>query len=117
MIKLEELRIGNLVAPSNAIYNEQFIKVESLNTFQINIDFRPYDLNNIKPIPITEDWLLKLGFCPLDHLDEKWYELDQNLIKVGDRIYIKNEEFDYKSMTVHKLQNIFYFLRRRIKFY
>jgi len=58
-IKPQELRIGNWVS----VYGE-FKQVESVGTYGISFKdgFCKYTLPNFKPIPLSEEVLLKAGF-------------------------------------------------------
>jgi hypothetical protein len=62
MINVQELRIGNYVDCERPRYYEKFITVESVCFDSINLNFREYELEKLQPIPLTEEWLLKLGF-------------------------------------------------------
>jgi len=59
-MEVRELRIGNLVSYDNRVFEIDTIAKEfpTLNTIDFGIGV--VDWNNIKPIPITEEWLLKL---------------------------------------------------------
>jgi hypothetical protein len=61
-MKANELRIGNLVKYDNRIFKIDSISTvfPTLNTDEFGIGV--VDYNNIEPIPLTEDWLLKFGF-------------------------------------------------------
>jgi hypothetical protein len=104
MIKANELRIGNLVYDNlGGILKIKAISLES-------------GLSYIKPIPLTEEWLLKFG---LDYTSEKDYYYLAFTIKdllfetassmdgftynlsCGNQINIKH---------VHQLQNIYFCL-------
>jgi hypothetical protein len=59
-MEAKELRIGNLVTTSEILINIHKIKVGDIS----NILDGTYDSLGIEvsPIPLTEDWLVKLGF-------------------------------------------------------
>jgi len=64
MIEARELRINNLIS-----HNGLICTVEIINGELDQIDFLGYDdfyysdkTENLKPIPLTEEWLLKFGF-------------------------------------------------------
>ncbi len=61
-IKARELRIDNLVEHEGEFYKIHSIaKVfPTLDTIRFGIGV--IDWNNINPIPLTEEWLLKMGF-------------------------------------------------------
>src|SRR5690606_34110214 len=59
MIQAQELRIGNLV-----LFYGKIDKVESIGKYAVSFEngLAKYTLPNLKPIPLTEDILLKGGF-------------------------------------------------------
>jgi len=107
-MKETELMIGNWVyltpIPTRAIYTKQF----SIDNFG--------DLENdritIKPIPLTEEWLIKFGF-------------QDNTIRIGEMQIIFDEDYgsyylgdeqeiglnpDLEIKHVHQLQNLYFAL-------
>ena len=76
-MKANALRLGNLVEYDNRIFKIFGITEELpfLNTDEFGVGV--VDYNNIKPIPLTEEWLLKFGlykFKPaLNYTTRKWY--------------------------------------------
>lgn len=117
-MKANELRIGNLVSAIHPRYHEKEIVVESISgTDSINVDFRSYSLDEIEPIPLTEDWLLKFGF----NKDAPYYlkhplivgllanEKDVNYCESEDSedvLQLSKVELKY----VHQLQNLYFAL-------
>jgi len=61
-MKASELRIGSWVDCNKKRHNEKFIKVESICSEGINILFRRYEIDDLLPIPLTEELILKCGF-------------------------------------------------------
>jgi hypothetical protein len=129
MIKPNELRIGNLLdyegqhLPVLAIDNErEFTNTKTNELLKCSITIGQYDdngfmwttngrwLKHFKPIPLTEDWLLRLGFevYEFDH-KENQYRFGERLIVIRDHIFC-----DYGTgvnlMFVHSLQNLFFAL-------
>ena len=125
-MKASELRIGNLVKDIDGnIFN---IKQENLCDFANGFIV-------VKPIPLTEEWLVKLGFEKLkeyddgeniiiqygksiivgdDTHDEKLViSLPFNYCEIGDyqddSAYILNITIDY----VHQLQNLYFTLTNK----
>jgi hypothetical protein len=108
-MKSNELRIGNL-------YN-QFGNIESVNWAILKtLEEAPIEQIWCKPIPLTEEWLLKFGFeLNSDEGDCKFYEKGKYGIRWvdGDEFYfylIMNYRDEYwilkEIYDVHKLQNI-----------
>ena len=108
MITAQELRIGNLVKPIKPRHNEKFIKVESIDYDLINIRFRPYEINEVEPIALTEELLIELGFEKQGNsfrLNEYEYFLN-GVFNDWERGYTINENVIY----VNRLQNLFWVL-------
>ena len=118
-MKPEELRIGNYV--NNGIED---IEINSIEYDDVEIKWNvSWDefcaseyLEDCKPIPITDEWLLKLGFLiAFDNDDIEIYKkgnfvyVNQNQIGTGtdieSRILIDND-VNY----IHQLQNLYYAL-------
>ena len=115
-----ELRIGNLV---NLMLNH-----EDFKTIRVDVT----DLINIphggvyEPIPITEEWLLKFGFEPINKHDNTFityadwthnYFLQLDVRKGDNKYLILDNSFDDLrafSMVdieyVHQLQNLYFAL-------
>lgn len=72
-----ELRIGNLVDLGNRI--AKVIEIGHLACVVVDLEETQdtlEDYERTKPIPLTEEWLLKLGFEKIENkLSESWYEL------------------------------------------
>ena len=122
MIKASELRIGSFV------FYEGVLKKISLIDFE-NFLHYPSDDRKYTPIPLTEEWLLKLGFKKVvyksthpDFTDETCYELEYKefFISYADDFSMtlfvskktQDDELgicpDFKNMRyVHQLQNLY----------
>ena len=105
-MKASELRIGNLVN-----YNEGGIfKVIGIHEFGIDceneIETTYMEYENFKPIPLTEEWLLKFGFK-----NNRLGLFD--CVKVGDdigyHIYFIGKHLK-EVQYVHQLQNLYFAL-------
>jgi hypothetical protein len=120
MIDKKELRIGNSVMYDNRIFQIAAITDEFplLNTAEFGIGV--VDWNNISPIPITEELLVKCGFQYLNGrtdgeltLDILHYEFD---FVEGELVTKSRYEEVYKReklphiKSLHQLQNLFYCL-------
>lgn len=133
-MKTEELRIGNLVnytgehggifdvegilPPSDGFKDYSLILRKGSYRMSIESD---EDLEHrfIQPIPLTEEWLLKLGFEEIESEEEYYrygiFKEDLNLILDNDNdteledgagfIYIPQ-----KIKCVHQLQNLYFAL-------
>ena len=118
MIEFKELRIGNLVKCK--VSNDAGIyKVWNINGLgeRVIIDragMETHQTTNIKPIPITEEWLLKFGF-ELDG-DEYYNDIHGVYPNVKDGGYcfmvFESEYITVNTILkhVHQLQNLYFAL-------
>ena len=114
-----ELRLGNLVDLGNRI--AKVIEINNLSCVVVDLEETQdtiEDYDRTKPIPITEEWLLKFGLKP-----NKWFYENSFCIvedKTGDTHYgwcmkvqnashTKEIEFGYFKY-VHQLQNLYFAL-------
>jgi hypothetical protein len=126
MIRPEELRIGNLVTNE---FHESFgdiIKVESIHEKGINVvasdDNKPYGMasplldfeytfGKLKPIPLTEAWLLKCGgdvrAFATGILIDRFRFLWKNAYDYWYVIDMHNNTYLTKIEYVHELQNFY----------
>ena len=124
-VKASELRIGNLVDLGNRIakvieINHLACVVVDLEETQDTIE----DYERTKPIPLTEDWLLKFGFVKQDYTMSGCdiYKL-KNIIIMKSFINperkhmgitmegISPPTWSLKDLThVHELQNLYFTL-------
>ena len=119
MLKAQELRIGN--------YVEEFLPVKLWTKIEVNYQDLKFvyfeDTNSFyRPIPITEEWLLKLGF-----VYNGWnYDYDRYTFHAQKRVNdaFVNTEFSIKSgehsvilsysiKYIHQLQNACFALTGR----
>lgn len=73
MIKAEELKIGSYYKFQHIIGRLQSFK--SNDIVELNVNDRlivKSEYEDLQPIPLSEEWLLKMGFQKLPALD-KWY--------------------------------------------
>jgi hypothetical protein len=119
-MKANELRIGNLVTYENKTHkifgiSEQYPFLDTIEYGAFVVEW--YDL---KPIPLTEDWLLKAGFevvydseftKRLDFIKDNRFDFfinKQNETLSGIRF--KGNTFFNEAKHVHQLQNIYFAL-------
>jgi len=117
-IKASEIRIQNILQHKDNIITVKGISPHC-NDYAINTDSEWVYLKNCSPIPLTEEWLLRMGakrnrdgwylsadymlYNPLTHLDvrsSEYYALMYN-----DKI-ITTRPIQY----IHQLQNLYYSL-------
>jgi hypothetical protein len=130
MIKTNELRKGNIV---NHLGN--FILIESVfgdivNVYAADMGGGAYidgiDCKDIEPIPITPEWLKRLGFLTMDYeydmIDwarpdtEKRFSISQNGIPIEKQPFLFEYEngwgdnIEVEVKHVHELQNLYFWL-------
>lgn len=103
MLKANELRLGNLV--------KQGI-VESIGSSLIQVSDIIYETEVIKPIELTEDWLIKFGFYK-----KNGYGFINITMKGGLYNSLNNDCYIYNyyglqfnCKYVHQLQNLYFAL-------
>jgi len=130
---IEELRIGNYISFINRngeyhIPSTHPLKIYSISVFkvevcQINENFAEVekmtilDVNDLVGIPITEKWLIKLGFKFLGLMNFYGIDLfdDICLIAIPDGKAIAISQLKCKDINidckfVHQLQNLYFVL-------
>lgn len=109
-MEAKELRLGNLVyLPSEAVYS-------------VDVLYKDYDmLKHWKPIPLTEDWLLKSGLKEFDGYFQKnmgfySFKIKEGVDISGD-VYFHPEKYSWtmfgfvgRLYFVHQLQNMYFAL-------
>lgn len=126
MLKASELRIGNLVKGLGWNSEEIEIKVD----YKIIGSLHEKELSSmhIRPIPLTEEWLVKFGFACV-HKGNKHYSMRQSIRNnnyihfiptINDMWHLCfsdtqiNDYRDYITATaikhVHQLQNLYHAL-------
>jgi hypothetical protein len=110
-MKASELRIGNLVYYRKEAYNvvliaEDLIKVDigygAVQRFEKNPIISP-NIDELKPIPLTEEWLLKFGF---EQMDLHRFNLEISILSTDRGMYFQTTIINY----VHQLQNLYFAL-------
>lgn len=119
-MKPEELRIGNLVLLRNTSIGGH-IEIESINKFGIELYFTDLDgieptweFDQIKGIPLTEEWLERFGFEENVHFfnTSSYYlrKSDSGGFELWVDFYQPKERMICKIHHVHQLQNLYYAL-------
>lgn len=104
---INELRIGNYV---EGIGMEEPIR-KILDSIEYNYETEKYeldslDIQNFKPIPLTEEWLKKFGF------EESIAFLNKGKISIGNggKLYFNSWYIIDTPKYVHQLQNLYFAL-------
>ena len=113
VMKASELRIGNLVEkylePQISEWIETTVTIQTFIEIGINPDRHGY-----RPIPLTEEWLVKLGFKQMYFLGAKinYYVKGSIIYSIIDRhVEYKNGNINFiirKCEHVHDLQNLYH---------
>ena len=111
MLKNNELRIGNYVFSLETQNHQRITELLEEQPFfdAITFDYPNYD--EIEPIPLTEEWLLKFGF----ELTGSFYRLKKSkLIQIilhDDGLDVCNYNlYLHQIKHVHQLQNLYFAL-------
>lgn len=127
MLEANELMIGNYVYTKHIVTCKYDNVRKVSETILVNLS---REKDYLKPIPLTEEWLIKLGFKKLDGgcliFQKGIYEIWSNTADLKEwslrRIVGDKNEGSYgetlncmvnvhnKVYTVHQLQNIYYSL-------
>lgn len=102
-MKVEELRVGNFLRDDNEP-DITFIEVD-LNLFSA-LDLGLYSIDDLRPIPLTEQWLERFGFKRENN------QFFKGPYAIWRPPFYKNWNFeDITSVEyVHQLQNLYYAL-------
>ena len=133
MIKPEELRIGNYVFIDKALLNEladdlgeiiesEYFKVSLIDRMFCNViingkevEFQLVDLN---PIPLTEEWLIKFGFSQVFITDPQepgaeskyWKGYFKIISHSGESFSLYYNDKPVNIKYIHQLQNLYFAL-------
>ena len=115
-MKKEELMYGNKLLFLNEVVTFSHISqiredgVFWIKTIESKIDSKSF---HFKPIPITEEWLLKLGFFKYNnaYVLEKPNENIMNFkFSIWSDFTYNSSEFPVELKYVHQLQNLYFAL-------
>jgi len=111
MMKANEFRLGNLVKCP-----EGFGQVTQIQDREVLVvDEIGYTMEVIKPIPLTEKWLIKFGFKHHDGWDDMKFHFRDEDAHNDNRFELLETNQGYETPSgqickyVHQLQNCFYF--------
>lgn len=120
-MEANELRICNLVYVTSGVTEIASILSISKNRLEYETETRKGEavINCFKPIPLTEEWLINLGFIKKlwKAKNVNYYELNGFEIILKDTYYKKGATyfkssllFEYFPEYVHQLQNLYFAL-------
>ena len=107
MIKVNELRIGNIVSNGESVVVKLFMLYTGLDEFYVDYD----------PIELNEDWLLKFGFIESNNTEFHTYDKDKLSIHLKSKQYANGRTYfnswciiEKQIKHVHQLQNLYFAL-------
>ena len=115
----EELRIGNLVDFNRQVETVYAIRNSGVDFYKgktkKSVIMQSYVWEAIKPIPLTEEWLLKFGFSEIGGCNEKDftngdYNIFINSIGEVNFLFFREGDWYQKIDYVHQLQNLYFAL-------
>ena len=111
-MKASELRLGNFLQSDTNIIKIVGVVKKDIYYYHNKKNLYVLELNNFKPLPLTEEWLLKFGF---EKYDTNKYSINHFYIrKVGDEFETQIGECLYKTIDyVHQLQNLYFALTKK----
>jgi hypothetical protein len=128
-MKANELRIGNYVTWKDEESNDAILTVTGIVLNDCvwvewewedgEKDYTECDFDGLKPILITEDWLIKLGFYEYDRMGENIFfsmkqyndmnwnlHFNRNILTVSFKDLVWNKSFEIKY--IHQFQNLYF---------
>jgi len=103
MIDLRELRIGNIIQPSKE-WREKYPKQTAEQPYHHYVGFT--DERNTDPIPITPEWLERLGFEKYDFMEVQSYK-EPYCIDIHNGNTISERELFVISHGMVQIQHIY----------
>ena len=122
-MKANEVRLNNYVIYDNEVYQIDTIAevFPTLKTDKFGIGV--VDWNNIKPIPLTEEWLIKFGFIKInnDFYIKRINNIDgfkllpttSNGLHNGMYVMCNYSDHSVIINNVHHLQNLFFAITQK----
>ena len=117
-MKAQELRIGNYyqyAGDSGIVYTQ--VQAIKYNQFGLLSDFDGTNFEICKPIPLTEEWLLKFGFKAHTYEDEVFGYFLNDFGYINEYQFRIRNFIDFEGIiipkaikTVHQLQNLHFAL-------
>ena len=103
-MEVKELRIGNLVNTGN------FHLPRFRGNYKVKEGWFKY-ASKFKPIPLTEEWLLKFGFEYHKHQENMFFITGMQVWMCNDLFLCNKNGIILKS--VHQLQNLYFALTNK----
>lgn len=108
-----ELRIGNWVEIKDQVVRT-FAQTEGVGSLQ-DVAGQLWSIEELKPIPLTEEWLERFGFNKVSHIWEFWknsgWDLRQHKLEDKWWLFYMGQDLDCVRIDyVHQLQNLYFAL-------
>src|SRR5687768_7310925 len=115
-MKIEELRIGNIIKTKGANLEYWQITVEDFGIMCDKV-MHDSDMSKYIPVDITKEWLIRFGFYHTEINNS--YQLDSDLgfsiwgrLDSGFNIFVSSDDIGKDIKFVHELQNLFFALTK-----
>ena len=105
-MKANEFRLGNLIyyhIEDSMDERKEWDEISSIDYDDIRCFVQYEDNSEYKPIPLTEEWLLKFGF---EQMDLHRFNHEISILNTDRGMYFQTIRIDY----VHQLQNLYFAL-------
>ena len=112
-MKAEDLRLNNWVEIKDQDV-KTYAKVEGIGNLQ-HVAGQLWSIEELEPIPLTEEWLERFGFNKLSDIWEFWknsgWDLRQHKLENKWWLFYRGQDLDCVRIDyVHQLQNLHYSL-------
>lgn len=114
-----ELRVNNLVGSLLKALPNNFFTVsevgDTMKIYDVAGETHYFYIDDLEPIPLTEDWLIKFGFNNHETFWSKTWGTNGVVIITYSQVYKSfmyqlAQSVDKSISTVHQLQNLYYAL-------
>ena len=110
MINAKELRIGNYVHSLETGETQKITGITEEHPYINSITFDYPNYDEIEPIPLTEEWLFKLGFINDRVLEFYRNDITDSTIIIDYNFICLLGYSHVKLKYVHELQNLYFAL-------
>ncbi|MEF9476768.1 hypothetical protein OWR28_02495 [Chryseobacterium sp. 1B4] len=120
MIAPQELRLGNLaLMGEDKIVRILWFRLENACVMEFGVEYPSgiVELDRLKPVELTEEWLIKLGYTsdePILSDKPMFYRKGNHKIWCPFDRFL-DEYYRFEIKYVHQLQNLYFTTQGRIK--
>lgn len=107
-MEAKELRIGNYLKTDRECQDDyvEVVEIYNENYFCTCSAGLNYQKEHVKPIPLTEKWLLKFGY-------EDLIDMAISFCKQSEYYGVEITSEDLRKIKVHEAQNLYYALTKK----